>query len=83
MSLYVQQRLTGHAAGADIAYRNASPADLLAAVRAAVEDGTIEGSAINVHRLQADSALDAPLLQAPEPGTYIVIGPVSDGGSET
>jgi hypothetical protein len=59
-----------------------SPADLLAAVRAAVEDGTIEGTAINVHRLQADSSLDAPLLQAPKAGTYLVI-PLSDGGSET
>jgi hypothetical protein len=66
-----------------MAKRRASPADLLAAVRVAVEDGTIEGATINVHRLQADSALDAPLLQTSEAGTYIVIGPVSDGGSET
>jgi hypothetical protein len=31
--LWVQQQLSGHAAGADIAYRNATPADILAAAR--------------------------------------------------
>jgi hypothetical protein len=60
----------------------ASPTDLLAAVRGAVEDGTIEGKEI-------DTTTNMGWINwgryryGEFQGTYIVIGPVSDGGSET
>jgi hypothetical protein len=64
-----------------IAGRAIAPEELLAAVRVAVEDGTIEGEVRESYRVQGF----APVLDAPnaKDGTYIVIGPVSDGGSET
>jgi hypothetical protein len=72
-----------------VAKRKASPADLLAAVRVAVEDGTIEGEVVGEKTIEwrddyggfAEDVLDY------EPDRkrmrqYLVI-PFSDGGSKT
>jgi hypothetical protein len=57
-------------------HKPATPADLLAAVRRAVEDGTIEAVEVDTSRAGVD------LAGFPAGGTYLVI-PLSDGGSET
>jgi hypothetical protein len=60
--------------GATGYWRPAEPTDLLAAVRVAVEDGTIEGAGVIEPLEDGLYKLGA--------GTYLLI-PVSDGGSET
>jgi hypothetical protein len=60
--------------------RKASPADLLAAVRAAVEDGTIEGEVVDLRYSDDAARLSRRAVQGRD--IYLII-PVSDGGSET
>jgi hypothetical protein len=66
----------------------ASPADLLAAVRAAVEDGTIEGEVFWWCVPFQFGTMDEPCVAGsthdrPHECRWVLVIPVSDGGSET